>query len=599
MKRPLIIGILLVAAATMAALLAAGRLGRGAEAAAPSTFLASLDLTPLGHLAVHHDGRLKSFDSHARSVMDFVTGPRKFQGQSPTVTYLDLMLRPEAYERAEVIYIKNKLVRKRIAHTLGHSMQEDLARARSGSADAARLQSLAELEAEFNAQIAAFMKSGLASEPMLMDPQVQQALGQLSQDLLKGTSKDVDRIESALTVKRPQVLRSMLALVPPPPPAGGFDDPWLTIDEVGQAAMDGRDLGLSADVHAGIAQHWAAFESAWTTQDAAGVNSAVTALAPLLTSINPTLYPPPSRLAWENWYFKAKHLTWVWMIYLLAIAVLLMAVVYRWPGARVAGISLFALALGLHTFAVMLRWYVADRWPNSNMFEAVTTAAWFAACAAVVLEVLVRRTPMRNLFFLGSAAAAMVALMCAHFLPVYLNPNISNMMPVLHDVWLYIHTNIIIFSYLLIFIAAILGAMYLLLRLFGGPKDYARVGGAGSLILAGADGQAYLQDGRSSFAQVLDGATMVLMELAFVLLWSGVVMGAIWADHSWGRPWGWDPKEVFALNTFIIFVLLVHTRLKVKDKGLWTAILAVVGCVVMLFNWIIINFTISGLHSYA
>ena len=98
---------------------------------------------------------------------------------------------------------------------------------------------------------------------------------------------------------------------------------------------------------------------------------------------------------------------------------------------------------------------------------------------------------------------------------------------------------------------------------------------------------------------VLDGATMVLVELAFILLWTGISMGAIWADHSWGRPWGWDPKEVFALNTFLIFVILIHTRMKVKDKGLWTACLALIGCVVMLFNWIIINFTISGLHSYA
>ena len=92
---------------------------------------------------------------------------------------------------------------------------------------------------------------------------------------------------------------------------------------------------------------------------------------------------------------------------------------------------------------------------------------------------------------------------------------------------------------------------------------------------------------------------MILMELSFVMLWAGIVMCAIWADHSWGRPWGWDPKEVFALCTFIIFALLVHVRLKVRDKGLWTAILAVIGAGVMLFNWIVINFVITGLHSYA
>ena len=106
--------------------------------------------------------------------------------------------------------------------------------------------------------------------------------------------------------------------------------------------------------------------------------------------------------------------------------------------------------------------------------------------------------------------------------------------------------------------------------------------------------------GRSrSLGEVMDGATMILVELSFILLWAGIVMGAIWADHSWGRPWGWDPKEVFALNTFLVFAVLVHVRWSVRDKGLWTALLAVVGCAVMLFNWVVINFTIAGLHSYA
>ncbi len=104
---------------------------------------------------------------------------------------------------------------------------------------------------------------------------------------------------------------------------------------------------------------------------------------------------------------------------------------------------------------------------------------------------------------------------------------------------------------------------------------------------------------RGGLANVLDGATLLLFELFFIMLWTGIIMGAIWADHSWGRPWGWDPKEVFALNTWIIFLILVHVRIKVQDKALWTAVLGVVGCSVMLFNWIVVNFFITGLHSYA
>jgi ABC-type transport system involved in cytochrome c biogenesis permease subunit len=193
--------------------------------------------------------------------------------------------------------------------------------------------------------------------------------------------------------------------------------------------------------------------------------------------------------------------------------------------------------------------------------------------------------------------------MIAHFMPVYLNPNISNMMPVLHDVWLYIHTNVIIFSYCLIFMAAVTGFGYLAWRLAGGGEAYARVGGAGSLVqggvAGGGPGGGIATARRPSWGEVLDGTTMILIEVSFVLLWAGIVMGAIWADHSWGRPWGWDPKEVFALNTFVIFLILIHVRLKSRDKGLWTAVLALAGAAVMLFNWIVINFVITGLHSYA
>ena len=104
---------------------------------------------------------------------------------------------------------------------------------------------------------------------------------------------------------------------------------------------------------------------------------------------------------------------------------------------------------------------------------------------------------------------------------------------------------------------------------------------------------------RAALGQALDGATMIFMELGFVALWVGTVLGAVWADVSWGRPWGCDPKEVFALNTWIVFLVLIHVRLKTRDKALWTALLAVIGCAVMLFNWIAVNFHIVGLHSYA
>ena len=236
------------------------------------------------------------------------------------------------------------------------------------------------------------------------------------------------------------------------------------------------------------------------------------------------------------------------------------------------------------------------------MFESITTSACMGALFAVLMEFYLRKTAMKYLLPLTAAITAMVALLAVRLYPLELNPHISNKMPVLHDVWLYIHVNFIIFSYCLIFVASVTGVFYLIrrgvqkIKGVNGTNDFAKAGGVASLVEKRKGGKPALGN---NIGAVLDGATMILVELSFILLWAGIVMGAIWADHSWGRPWGWDPKEVFALNTFLIFVVLIHTRMKVKDKGLWTAWLALLGCAVMLFNWIIINFTISGLHSYA
>ncbi len=559
-----------------------------ADDAAVAPFAQRVDLEPLATIAVQNEGRLKSLSSFAGEMMAFVSGGKKIAGQDPLFTYFDMMLRPDQYRDADVIYVKGAGPRARISAVL---LKEDGSQAMQDS-------------------MRAFAASGLISETLLTKPAVMDLLREMRTDLVR-TAKVVDAIDSALAVKDPRFLLSRLRIVPRGD--GIANAPWHGIAEImfedGKEPVAGSMLllaekneppaDLTVEQRAASGDAWRAFVNAWLRGDAPGVNAAVASLAAALPAIDRVAYPDQSRLAWEHWYFANGHMTKVWLVYMAASILLLLGFVWKWPRARVLGFAIFAVALALHTTAVGLRWYIADRWPNSNMFEAVTTAAWFGCVAALIIEWFVRRSAMHSLFALGGAVSAMVALMAAYFLPVQLNPSIGNMMPVLHDIWLYIHTNVIIFSYVLIFMAAVSAALYLLHRSCGGAESYARVGGAGSLIVAGPHGEQRMEKGRAQLGEVLDGVTMVLMELSFVLLWTGIVMGAIWADHSWGRPWGWDPKEVFALNTFLVFAVLVHVRLKVKDKGLWTAILAVVGAAVMLFNWIVINFVITGLHSYA
>ncbi|MEM1164884.1 MAG: cytochrome c biogenesis protein CcsA [Planctomycetota bacterium] len=526
-------------------------------------FAAQLDLSPLDRAAVYADGRLKSYDSFARDALSTIAGRNRIAALPPDVAYLDLMLRPQAHAAEPTVFVKKKVVRSQIVQ-------------------AAERDGLASRE-----ELDVFLETGMIRDEVLIGPETATLLRRLSSDLLRG-SKAFNQIMASVQLQQPGALGSRLRLVPPPPrvtEAGG-KMPWGSVADI-EAGLAGEPLRRA----------WAELSATWRVEDAEGANAALAGFVELLrTEVNPGAYPSPTRLAFESWYFKLAHLTWVWLVYLFAVALLLMAVAYKWEGARGVGLGLFWGGFALHTLALAWRWWVSGRWPNSNMFEAVTTSVWLAAAVAIVLEFVSRRGPMRNLFALGASAACMCAMMAAHYIPE-LDPGIKNMMPILHDLWLYIHTNVIIASYALIAMAAALSGLYIVRRAFMGSRaDYARAGGA--MLFTG--GASVAAQGRSTnLGQVLDGATMVLIELSFLLLWAGIVMGAIWADHSWGRPWGWDPKEVFALNTFIVYIVLIHVRLKARDKGLWTAVLSIVGAGVMLFNWIVINFVISGLHSYA
>lgn len=595
---------------------------RRAAAGGIHGFAAQVDLAPLSELAVHTEGRLKSFDSFANGMMAFVSGSKRIAGQTPSFTYLDMLFRPGAYEDADVISVKNKAVRAQMAEVLGASDPK-----------------LAE-------RMEAFVHTGLISRRLVTDPALRPLIDQLQADLIR-TEKVVGALNAAIAVQRPEFLLGRLRIIPPPD--GDPEKRWHGVDELlPQQGEDGRTAvrpiaGLEPQMQQMLASHWVDLVNGWGRQDPSAVNAALAGLASTLPQVNPEVYPSVGRLRMESWYFAVDHMSWAWVAFLATSMPLLMWAVYRWPTALRLGLALFVAAFLLQTIALGVRWYVSGRWPNSNMFEAVTTAAWFGSCAALLVEVFITRSMLRGLFALGAAVSSMVALMAAHFLPAYLSPQIGNMMPVLHDLWLYIHTNVIIFSYVLIFMAAVSAVLYLGWRIAGGGPAYAKVGGAGALILgerlgrsersaravlpgvgevdvelpegprgggavarsAGVGGGGAVASGgavaarRTPMGEVFDGVTMVLMESSFVLLWAGIVMGAIWADHSWGRPWGWDPKEVFALNTFLVFAILIHVRLKARDKGLWTAILAVIGAAVMLFNWIVINFVITGLHSYA
>ena len=599
---------LLVSAITVAASSACGSRTEkpGPATSVGAAFKESIDLDEIRLTAVQDGGRLKTFDSLAREKLKLVHGSRAMRQVDPVLLYLDMLLVPEHHAGANGIHIKKPLIRQQIVQMVRSSVPLE-----------ARRGPLAEAELE------RILETGDVSIQFLDQRAVRGALERLERDLISA-NKEVQKVYAARGLADARTLVAIWRAVPPP--GGGPLDPWHPIPAV---AMSGAPAdaahagmgrasgvpGLDPALAGEIASAWSELARAWRFQDAAAANASLDTLASGLRRVAPALYPSEARLAWEHWYYRNNKLTATWIAYFLALPFLLMSVVYGFRWSRVVGLSLFGFAFALHTFSIVLRWYLAGRIPNANIFEAVTAASWLGVLAAIVIELVLRRWPIKNLFALAASAGAMTAMMVGHFLPITVNSDISPVMPVLdRTIWLYIHTNMIIASYALIFFASVTAAMYLVLWLVGqvAPASslamrWAGAGaGGGSALMGGGASSIILGRGiqpgdapNAGLAKMLDGTTMIFLELAFVTLWFGTILGAAWADVSWGRPWGWDPKEVFALNTWLVFLVLVHVRLKVKDKGFWTAVLAVIGCLVMLFNWIVVNFVIVGLHSYA
>lgn len=575
-------------------------------------FRRAIDLEPIRHAAVLDDGRIKTFETLAREKIKLVNASPEARAVDAPLLFLDLLLAPEYHHHAPTVFIRKQVFRRAFIRQVRALVP---AQQRQGELSEANLQAIEE--------------RGFCTVAFLDQPPVREALTLLERDLM-GAARDAQALETARAYADPGTLLGTWRVIPPP---GGTPlSPWYSLGALLGSGADqgmpddsthsavreaGRGIpGLTPAISETIRGAWADLGRAWRFQDASAANKALATLATSFRAAEPSLYPESSRLSWETWYYRTYKMTWVWIIYLAALPFLLLAVVYKVGWARGVGIGFFTTGFALHSFATILRWYLAGRIPNANMFEAITMSAWLGGAVALVLELILRRFPLKNLPALAASTYAMFAMMVGYFQPVVLGAapidnDITTVMPVLdRTIWLYIHTNMVIASYALIFFGSVTAVIYLVLHYvalltpakslraaFAGADGLvnAPFGGAASLIM----GRGGLNSANIGLGKTLDGATMIFLELAFLTLLVGTILGAVWADVSWGRPWGWDPKEVFALNTWLVFLVLVHVRIKVKEKAFWTAWLAVLGCAVMLFNWLAVNFRIVGLHSYA
>jgi cytochrome c-type biogenesis protein CcsB len=299
--------------------------------------------------------------------------------------------------------------------------------------------------------------------------------------------------------------------------------------------------------------------------------------------------------------------------YTLAVVAFVLHLAFRKRWLGDAGMALVLIGWPLHFASIFTRALEAGHWPLGNMYEYSTGIAFVIVTVCVVLMV---RAKMRLIGL--PAMIVTVALMGVAYM-LYVPP--GQLVPALHSYWLTIHVTSMATSSAVLSFSFFFGMAYLAKRWADSrvmavatstaPSSVSNSGVA-TMTMGGGGAGAGLgsaSGARSPLASwlhrslpkasMLDSWSYRFVMIGFPIWTFGVICGAIWGEHAWGRYWGWDPKETFAFITWVIFAIYLHARVTYGWKEKRAAIITIFGFAAILFTLYAVNLWIAGLHSYA
>jgi cytochrome c-type biogenesis protein CcsB len=290
------------------------------------------------------------------------------------------------------------------------------------------------------------------------------------------------------------------------------------------------------------------------------------------------IIPSQRHIAFEIAYNKFNIFNRLVPVYLLAgLLLLVLAFVHILkPTLSLRGpmrltLAVLILAFAAHTVGLGLRWYIAGHAPWSNAYESILYISWATVLAGFIFS---RRSPLT---MAATSILAGIFLFVAHL--NWLDPQITNLVPVLQSYWLMVHVAVITASYGFLGLGALLGMLVLLL-----------------FILRGKEGNPNIDRAIKELTIINEMTLLIGLGLITV----GNFLGGVWANESWGRYWGWDPKETWAAVTILVYAAVVHMRFIPKLRGIYAfnvaAVLAYSSVIMTYFG---VNYYLSGMHSYA
>jgi cytochrome c-type biogenesis protein CcsB len=281
-------------------------------------------------------------------------------------------------------------------------------------------------------------------------------------------------------------------------------------------------------------------------------------------------YPSPGILNLEIQYNHLRPFRWAWVFYTLAFVCLVSFLVAQSKALKIAGGVCLGIAFSLHLSGFILRCVIAGRPPVTNMYESIIWVTW----GCMFFSLLIWAKYKTAVIPVAATVFAIVGLVLADNLPTILDPGIHPLEPVLRsNLWLTIHVLTITLSYAAFALSLCLGNVVL-----------------GNYLFRPENTKAIQQYSLYMYRAI---------QIGVVLLAAGTILGGVWADYSWGRFWGWDPKEVWALIALLLYLAVLHGRFTGWLRGFGFVVTTVVSFLGVLMAWYGVNFVLGvGLHSY-
>jgi len=387
---------------------------------------------------------------------------------------------------------------------------------------------------------------------------------QFEKDFIE-TDKKVNLMESALS-------GSILKIFPIP---NDSNNKWVSYLERQQGNFKGMDSTYVAQI---LPMYFSALNNGAISKNFGTADQLVESINGFQKKFGSKVRPSEQKIDAEIAYNKYDVFKVLPYWYITASILMLIFTIVniffekKWLRITVNGFHIIiGLLFALHTLGLIARWYISGHAPWSNAYESIVYVAWATMFFGLAFD---RKS---KLTVASSAFVTAMILMAAYM--NWIDPEIANLQPVLNSYWLMIHVAVIVASYGPFALGMILGFVALILIFFTNEKNKAKM---------------------SLNIKEITYINEMALTIGLIMLTIGNFLGGQWANESWGRYWGWDPKETWALISIMVYAFVIHARFVPSLRGKWFFnLMSMFAFISILFTYYGVNFHLVGLHSYA